>query len=225
MTSGTEVQVHEELSDVTTPARAVRVFIDAADPLSHAGLLGQLRLRPEVEIVTDVVATADVVVATSDNPNDDLFRRRLAQYLRQGLHVVLVVAAIDPSALVGVIDVGVRSVVRRANATSDCLVRALQNAVQGQAEVPHEVLHHLSTQATPSSGRARARRTSNRITPTPREQQILQLVAEGYTTAEIAVRMCYSERTVKNCLQELTTRLNLRNRSQAVAHAIKNGWI
>jgi DNA-binding NarL/FixJ family response regulator len=58
-----------------------------------------------------------------------------------------------------------------------------------------------------------------------RECEVLRLIADGYATREVARRMCYSERTIKNILQELTTRLHLRNRTQAVAHAVRNGWI
>jgi DNA-binding NarL/FixJ family response regulator len=58
-----------------------------------------------------------------------------------------------------------------------------------------------------------------------RERDVLELLAEGCSTREIAVRLAYSERTIKNVLQELTTRLQLRNRTQAVAHAVRNGWI
>jgi DNA-binding NarL/FixJ family response regulator len=60
---------------------------------------------------------------------------------------------------------------------------------------------------------------------TPRERDVLTLVAEGLSTRDVAIRMAYSERTIKNVLQELTTRLQLRNRTQAVAYALRNGWI
>ena len=60
---------------------------------------------------------------------------------------------------------------------------------------------------------------------TPRETEVLRLVAEGLDTSEIAARMCYSERTVKNVLHDLTTRLQLKNRTHAVAYAVREGLI
>lgn len=59
----------------------------------------------------------------------------------------------------------------------------------------------------------------------PREREVLALIAEGLSTREVARRLCWSERTIKNVLQDLTTRLGLRNRTQAVALAVRNGWI
>ena len=50
-------------------------------------------------------------------------------------------------------------------------------------------------------------------------------MAEGLETSEIAERLCYSERTVKGVVHEITTRLRLRNRAQAVAYAVRQGFI
>ena len=58
-----------------------------------------------------------------------------------------------------------------------------------------------------------------------RERCVLQLFADGLTTREVARQMCYSERTIKNVLQDLTIRLNVRNRTHAVAYAVREGLI
>ncbi len=53
----------------------------------------------------------------------------------------------------------------------------------------------------------------------------MRLVADGHDTSEIAAQLCYSERTVKNVLHDLNTRLQLKNRSHAVAYAVREGLI
>ena len=58
-----------------------------------------------------------------------------------------------------------------------------------------------------------------------REVRVLKLVADGMDTREIARELCYSERTVKNVLHDVVTKLNARSRSQAVAHAVREGLI
>ena len=58
-----------------------------------------------------------------------------------------------------------------------------------------------------------------------REVEVLRHLADGCDTSEIAQTMAYSERTIKNIIHEVTRRLNLRNRSHAVAYAVKAGLI
>jgi DNA-binding NarL/FixJ family response regulator len=60
---------------------------------------------------------------------------------------------------------------------------------------------------------------------TEREQQVLALIAAGHQTREVAQQLCYSERTVKNVLHDVVTKLNARSRSQAVAFAVREGLI
>ncbi len=60
---------------------------------------------------------------------------------------------------------------------------------------------------------------------TQRELTVLRLIAEGYSTSEIATQMAYSERTIKNAIHDLVSRFQLRNRSHAVAYAVRQGLI
>ena len=60
---------------------------------------------------------------------------------------------------------------------------------------------------------------------TEREAAVLRLLADGYDTAEVGRRLVYSERTVKNIIHDVTSRLELRNRAHAVAYAIREGLI
>jgi len=54
---------------------------------------------------------------------------------------------------------------------------------------------------------------------------VLRLLAEGIDTLEIAQQLSYSERTVRNIIHGMLTRMKLRNRVHAVAYALRNGVI
>jgi DNA-binding NarL/FixJ family response regulator len=60
---------------------------------------------------------------------------------------------------------------------------------------------------------------------TDREIKVLKLLADGLDTTEVGCRLFCSERTVKTIVHDITSRLNLRNRTQAVAYALRQGVI
>ena len=114
---------------------------------------------------------------------------------------------------------------RRSEATPDALARACARVARGQGEVPADLLGQLLDQVGKLQRHVLAPRGLTFAGLTARETEVLRLVAEGHCTSEIATRLCYSERTVKNVLHEVTTRLQLRNRSHAVAYAVREGLI
>jgi len=60
---------------------------------------------------------------------------------------------------------------------------------------------------------------------TVREAEVLRLLADGEDTAHIARQLSYSERTIKKVLQDVMSRLDLRNRAHAVSYAMRVGAI
>jgi DNA-binding CsgD family transcriptional regulator len=60
---------------------------------------------------------------------------------------------------------------------------------------------------------------------TEREQRVLERIADGQELAVIAREMGYAERTVKNIVHDILTKLNAHNRAHAVALAIAQGWL
>lgn len=60
---------------------------------------------------------------------------------------------------------------------------------------------------------------------TPREVEVLRLMADGKDMNDIAGELTHAEGTVKNVVYALTSRLNLRNRVHAVAYALRMGII
>src|SRR6266545_4732957 len=67
------------------------------------------------------------------------------------------------------------------------------------------------------------RRPTNPMTP--RELEVLGLVAEGLRNREIAGRLGVSEQTIKNQLSSVLHKLGVPNRTHAVTYAVRHGWL
>ena len=116
-------------------------------------------------------------------------------------------------------DAGAVGVLRKDTLTTESLASAVRAAASGTGVVTSELLRDLLDGLTPEYEKPVAARL------TDREQQVLSLIAAGHPTREVAQQLCYSERTVKNVLHDVVTKLNARSRSQAVAHAVREGLI
>jgi DNA-binding NarL/FixJ family response regulator len=201
---------------------AIRVY--ARDPVSYAGVASQLRPRPEVTLVESRDEQAEVAVVVADGVDEETVQMlRSAQ--RGSCRSVLVVTHIDDAGLAAAVEAGVAGLVRRAEATPERLAMAVCAAARGEGSVPGDLLGRLLAQVGRLQRQLLNPRGLTLNGMSTREIEILRLVSEGLDTAEIAGKLCYSERTVKNALHDVTSRLQLRNRSHAVAYALKQGLI
>lgn len=216
----------------------VHVAVHCDDVLSAAGLESLLRdcadlvLVPRTErgtadvqlLVLDRVRTEDLVLDPTGRPR----QRR-----------VLVVTELDAHDFALVRSAGVVGVLWRRDVTRASLVALLRAAAAGptphahhvHADHPRPAVHGAATGAghgvgvgvgvgenVPAAGDAAAGAALSE-----REIEVLRMLAAGSDTREIAHRLCYSERTVKTVIQDITRRFGLRNRSHAVAYAVRHG--
>lgn len=204
----------------------ISVLVRATDPISQAGVIAELRTSPEVLIVGDSEAgTQQVSLVVVDEVDDAAMRLlRSVAHLGQG-RTVLVATRVDDSALVKAIEAGAVGIVRRNEATTTHLVRVITATARGDGAVPPDLLGRLMVQVGRLQRQVLTPRGLTFAGLAQREIDVLRLVADGYDTAEIADELAYSERTVKNVLHDITSRMQLRNRSQAVAYAIREGLI
>lgn len=94
-------------------------------------------------------------------------------------------------------------------------------------------LHRVSLGSTAFSPQAqaclvdavRARAEESDAVPSPRESQILHLLAGGATSRQVAQRIFVSEATVKSHLNRLYKKLGVNDRSAAVAQAMRRNWV
>ena len=202
----------------------VTTYVYARDPISEAGVVAQLRMRPEIRVV-DTAAQAVVAVMIADAVDENTTRELRAMRKDGQPRLMLVATAVDDAALVAAAEAGVAGLLRRCDASAEMLVRTIVKVSSGEGEVPADLLGRLLEQVGRLQRQVLAPRGLTFTGLTPRETQVLRLVADGFDTGQIALQMCYSERTVKNVLHDLTTRLQLRNRTHAVAYAVREGLI
>jgi DNA-binding NarL/FixJ family response regulator len=204
----------------------VRVALQATDPLSLAGLSSYLESRPEVAVLrSEQRHSADVVAVVADRLSPDVVGALRRAATQGGKPVVLITNEITEAELLTAVECRVVAILPRAAVTGERLLHSVLAAAAGGGVMPPnlvgELLKHIE------------RLQRDVLTPhgltaaglTPREVDVLRLMADGLDTAEIAGKLCYSERTVKNVIYGVTHRLKLRNRSHAVAYALRSGLI
>ncbi|MEU0473262.1 LuxR C-terminal-related transcriptional regulator [Streptomyces olivaceus] len=219
---GTSVRDSGRTSGVTD--RRVPVAVTAPDPISREGAISQLRRHPEIDLREET--GPGTVALLIEDALDDAALTRLRRIVRsEGARAVLVTGAIRESELLDVVECGVGAIVWRHEATAHRLVQAVLAASRGDGDLPADLLGRLISQVGTLHRGAAGRPGAPSLGLAPREVDVLRLVAEGLDTGEIAGKLSYSERTVKNVMHGLTTRLHLRNRAHAVAYALREGYI
>lgn len=204
----------------------VPVSVHARDPISQAGIAVELRERPELEVLGETeVDKAEVAVVAADEVDEETLRLIKSIQGNGGPRVVLVVARPDDGGLLAAVEAGSCGLLRRSEATPESLSRAAVAAAQGDGTVPPDLLGRLLSQVGRLKSQILAPRGLTFSGLTERELGVLKLVADGLDTTEIAQHLAYSERTIKNIIHDITTRFHLRNRSHAVAFAIRQGLI
>ncbi|WP_280426021.1 response regulator transcription factor [Nocardia carnea] len=110
------------------------------------------------------------------------------------------------------------------DAPAEELVRAVRVVAAGEALLAPTVTRRLIAEVTM---RRAARRTPSPALAalTPREREILELVARGMSNTEIAEALFIAEQTVKTHVSKVFTKLDLRDRAQAVVLAYESGLV
>jgi DNA-binding NarL/FixJ family response regulator len=197
----------------------IRVLTIDALPLVHAGVRQLLAAFPDIRLVeafdlTDalrlgVVCAPTVVLAEIDalGPEWPAALRRLAG----ALHIPVVVFTIEADAeyVRQAHAVGVQGFLLK-NCQALALAQALRNVAAGRHVFAPEVVG-VTLAAQP--------RSLPHDTLTRREREVLTLLARGLSNQEISARLCVSRATVKYHCGQIFTKLEVQNRSQAVALA------
>jgi DNA-binding NarL/FixJ family response regulator len=204
----------------------VRVALQAMDPVSHAGLVALLQFRGDISVLRPQQrADAEVLVAAAERLTPEVVATLRRAGAETGAPIVLVCQEVAEAELLTAVECRVVAILPRSAVTTERLAHSIRAAAAGGGVLPPNLIGELLKQVDRMQREVLAPNGLNASGLTPREVDVLRLMADGMDTAEIATTLAYSERTVKNIIHDITTRLQLRNRSHAVAYALRQGLI
>ena len=203
----------------------LRVLVIADDALARTGLATLLTNRDECVVVGQVAGNADLLteldvyrpdVAAWDLGWDPATAvERLAELREAGLAIVALLD--DDAHAADVWAAGARGLLFR-DTDSDSLVAALTAVAQGLTALDSS----LALTLLPADDRSPAPLVEEL---TPRESEVLQLLAEGLPNKTIAHQLGISEHTVKFHVNAILSKLGAQSRTEAVVRATRVGLI
>jgi DNA-binding NarL/FixJ family response regulator len=206
--------------------KPVRVAVHAEDALGRIGLADLLTVgSPDGIRLVEDRHDADVQVMSIESMSAVAFTVLRHHAADAGTPVVLICADLLEPELLAAVDCRVYAVLDRVTVTAELLVRAVEVVASGGGVLPPAMVGRLLDHVS----RLRKDMVSQNVVTdsglTAREIDVIRLLADGLVTEEIAKKLCFSERTVKNVIYGTMRRHGLRNRSHAVAYAMRCGLI
>ena len=211
------------------PEERIRVLVCDDHRVVAEGLAMLLEAQPDIEVVgvTGTVAGVcelaaslrpDVVLMDYALPDGDGVAATAAiKAARPEVKVVMLTSFVDVDVLVAAIDAGCAGFVTKHKA-ADELTTAVRLAAAGEALVSPDMMARLLPRLRPSYHGVGSDLT-------PREREVLGLLAQGQSKEAIAQRLFLSANTVRNHIQNILGKLGAHSRLEAVATATREGLI
>lgn len=202
--------IRDALALVLAKDEQVRVVGSAA--FSNGEPLDAIeRVHPDVVVVPSLgQQTIDVIHAAS---------RRFS-----GIRIVVLGMKEQPEAVTAAIEAGAVGYVPE-DASLEEFCEMIRVVLRGETRLTPRIAGTLVTRLAALASARRADERARNVKLTPRELEILGLVAEGLTNKQIATQLHVEEQTVKNHMHNILERLSLRRRHQAVQYAWEAGML
>ncbi len=216
----------------------IRVLLADDQRLVRESLGTLLGLLPGIKLVASACDGEEALTLTDQhNPDVVLMDLRMPRMdgieairqlheRRPDVRVIALTTYADVESVLGALRAGARGYLTK-DAGSEDIRAAILTVAAGEAALDPSVHHHVV--AAPAGDRERPvdpdAATGSELPDdlTPREAEVLALIAEGMTNAEIAERLFVSPTTVKSHINHLFTKAGLRDRAQAVNYAYRTG--
>jgi two-component system nitrate/nitrite response regulator NarL len=207
----------------------VRVLVADNHPLYREAVASAIRRAPELELVAeesdgrralDAVREHEPDVAVLDMRMPELDGMQvLNAVIRDGLRtrVIFLSAHADGATVYAALGAGASGYLSK-DAPSGAVCDAVMVVARGGTVLPPELQGGIAAEI-------RSRATYERPRLTPREQQVLNLIADGCSAPEMAKRLNLSQGTVKSHLHSLYQTLGVSERAAAVAEAMRRGLL
>ena len=207
----------------------IRVLLADDQRVVREGLSMLVGLLPGIEVVGTaadgeeavrlaVARAPDVVLMDLRMPRVDGVEatRRLAVE-RPATRVIALTTFADEPTVLSALRAGARGYLTK-DAGAEEIHRAILAVARGEAVLDAAIQHHVLAAAVEGGA---ADELPDGLTP--REAEVLALIADGLTNAEIAERLVVSQATVKSHVNHIFAKAGLRDRAQAVAYAYRTG--
>ena len=174
---------------------------------------GQVRLA-------EAPSGADVFLLLAGNVTEHtvaVMRKTARSAANPHLRLVLIAKAVTEQQILCAMECGLSCLLLRPGTTYSDILAAIRRSGR-EASMPGFAMRLLADYV-----RRTREQSVNGLSE--RDLQVLRMVADGAEMSEIAGRLGYSERTIKNILKGSTKRLSLRNRAHAASYAIRAGLV
>lgn len=212
----------------------IRIVLADDQAMIRSGLALVLRSEPDLEIVEEcadghalvravTLSVPDLVLTDIRMPGvDGVEATRRIRDLAEGPPVLALTTFDDDDVLWPTLDAGANGFVLKDSA-AEALVDAVRVVAGGGTWIDPRVLPRVVARAVaqPQVSADSARALASL---TPRERDVLDLVCDGASNAEVAAALDTAERTVKSHVSAILAKLGARDRAGAIVIAHRAGW-